>query len=288
MGDWLKFILGTVQLGLQYGVNNKVGKPSLQTSLDLLRQARNLGVASLDTSDLYGSSPEVICQFGAAEFKVLSKFSLENKAQFVNVLDTSLSRLGASHLHCYSFHRFSDFENFKDWEAVKKAKEEKKIELVGVSVYSNEQLRRAAEESHIDVIQSPFNLLDNYRLRGEFFEIAKHNKKQIHVRSIYLQGLMLMRPEDLAGATAKLRPAIQKLREIAKKSGLSMQQLCFSYVNSFSNIDAVVVGVETAEQLEQSFELSECPELDSSVLSEIHSIDLQDTEILNPSTWSRT
>lgn len=281
----MTFILGTVQLGLNYGIKNESGQPTAEQAMGILARAKSLGIKYLDTSDLYGSSSDVIREFGADQFKILTKFSLESQS-FASALEASLKRLQAEKLYSYSFHRFNDFEQFENWDEVEDAKENGEIQFLGVSVYTNEQLEAAIDNEHIDIIQSPFNLLDGFHRRGDLFERAHEEEKEIHVRSVYLQGLLLMDPNQLKGKLASLSPAITELKEIAKSAGKSMEELCFGYANSFDSIDAVVVGVENQKQLEQSFALSKSAKLDSGLISEIESVLVQDEALLNPSNWN--
>ena len=52
--------LGTVQLGMNYGINNATGKPDAETSNAILNLAAENGINVLDTAGAYGDSELVI------------------------------------------------------------------------------------------------------------------------------------------------------------------------------------------------------------------------------------
>ncbi len=282
-----EMVLGTVQLGLSYGINNKAGQPSPKEAFSILETAQSLGLKFVDTSDLYGSSSQLIGEFGAERFSVLTKFKLEERESFTSQLQKSLMTLKTDKIHCYSFHRFSDFENFEFWDEVDEAKASGKIQQLGISVYDNSQLERAVKCRTIDLIQLPFNPLDNYVLRGRLLAIAKSNHKKIHIRSIYLQGLILMGESEFALSLRPLINPIAELKKIAARAGCSLQQLCWAYAKSFNTIDGIVVGVDSVQQLRENLMLSKTPPLPKEILGEIHRIQVESPELLNPANWSK-
>ena len=67
-----KIVLGTVQIGLDYGVSYQSGRMSLLEATDLIKTAHRLGCRTLDTAQAYGASEQRLGQIGVDQFDVIS------------------------------------------------------------------------------------------------------------------------------------------------------------------------------------------------------------------------
>lgn len=281
-----RFVLGTAQMGMAYGINNVLGRPSFARAQDILEMAQMTGVETLDTADAYGESSEVLARADATRFKVLSKFSFTKEIPtFSKALENSLLRLQVAQLEGYSFHHFSDFLTFENWAEVILSKEKGLIKKLGVSVYSNEEFNIALNNPYIDLIQLPFNIFDNETRRGEPLKKAQANGKEIHARSIFLQGLLFMAPEKISGKLSVLRPSLEQLRSIAIEASLTIEELCVGYVLSKPVVRGLVIGLESVEQLEVNVKLFNRPALDANIVEELEKIRIPSIELLNPGNW---
>lgn len=281
-----KIILGTVQLGLSYGINNSVGKPTLKNSLAILDQAFENQMVNLDTSDLYGESQDVIARSShKKDFKIFSKFSLEDNMSICTHLDQTLKTLGLEQIEGYSFHRIDDFFKFNQMEEVVKLKTSGKCKYLGVTVYTNDQLRSAIESPFIDLIQLPLNLLDHEKMKEGLIELAKAKGKLIHIRSVFLQGLFFKKLHELTGNLKSLRKNLGQIHELAQKFGLSIEELALGYVLNLKNIDGVLIGVETVEQLKRNQEIIRNIKYSDLIKNKIEEIIVEDRVMLNPAVW---
>ncbi len=282
-----KLILGTVQFGLDYGINNKNGKPEQEAVVNILKEANRLNISTLDTADLYGDSADRIGAYlsaGGNEFKIISKFCRTDDRSIESYLQESLHRLKISSLEGYLFHRFDDFLKFDNFPEFIKLKEKKLVRKLGVSLYSNEQLKVAVENHYVDLIQLPFNLFDSSSEKIDLLEKAKAAGKEIHVRSVFFQGLFFIAPNELQGSLKDLSENLKDLQKIQKESGVEMKDFCLSYVDSFKCIDKIVVGVDTSDQLVKNFSYSR-PPLRSDSIQKIKEINIKDKNLLDPSKW---
>ena len=286
-----RIVLGTVQLGMPYGINNLKGQPNIEDALSILDYALDSGITTLDTARAYGNSLKVIGEFhrkSTSRFDIINKFHLGQS----NLEDNVKADLKHSHINkfaAYLFHSFNEFENInkKDINEINALKNQGLVSKLGVSVYTNEQFKKAIESNLIDVIQLPYNLLDNYNYRGKLLEKAKINGKEIHTRSVFLQGLLLMQQTELPKGLIKLAPYIHSLKEIAFKAGLTLQELAVAYVLENKLIDKVLFGVETLEQLKINFKIiSNVKPLNAMILEEINAIKVVETNLLNPVNWN--
>ena len=184
-----KLVLGTVQFGVQYGVNS-AGRPSEEVVKDILAEASNGGIDTLDTSSAYGNSEEILgkCITPNEEFKIVSKYP-KGELSVRERFEGSLNRLHVDKLYGYLLHHFEVYQNNpKVWEEFVALKESGKVQKIGYSLYSPEELQFILDnKSPFDLIQVPFNIFDK-----KFLPLMKevHEKGvEIHVRSTFLQGL---------------------------------------------------------------------------------------------------
>ncbi len=281
-----KLILGTVQLGLDYGINNYSGKPTLDKSMNILGKARSLGIQVLDTAEAYGNAMDIIGEYHKVHepFKIISKLKYSGIA-LARLIESQLVRLNVDHLHILFLHHFEDIFNLKVMDELNALKLDKTVSKIGVSVYTNEQARTVADLDTIDVIQLPFNLMDNYYQRGSILSYAKKNKKEIHARSVFLQGLFFMKEDRLPAKLNPLLPTLSQIKKIAVEEHFSIEQLALGYALYQQEIDAVLIGVDTESQLETNFRLSKI-KLSPAIVEKINEIHVEFPELLLPINWN--
>ena len=285
-----KLILGTVQFGLDYGINNTIGKPKKDEVLSLLKIAYNSGIRVLDTAEAYGKAHQLIGDYhkiyGDFKFEIITKFPHQIKHNLIkSKVIEYLDLMNVKTLDVIMFHSFDSFKSNRN--ALKKLIELKfdgLINNIGVSVYTNTQLESLLNEDLITVVQLPFNLLDNYSIRGDLINKFKEKGKVIHTRSVFLQGLFFKKYSDDILIVQALKPHLKTLNEITKKQDCSMEELALSYCINQKNIDNVIIGVDSITQLNANIEAA-CYELNEEALKCVNNITVEDLELLNPSLW---
>jgi aryl-alcohol dehydrogenase-like predicted oxidoreductase len=281
-----KLILGTVQLGMDYGINNLDGKPSAELALDILKATEKYGIETLDTAEAYGESHQIINKaiLSGLKFKIGSKIQKLNRDGKKQV-DDILEELGISELDSLSFHSLASLEKVDKTKALEALYQDKRIHKLGVSVYGNEELEKAINIEGIKLIQLPFNLLDNWSVRGSLISKAKDKGIEIHTRSSFLQGLFFLEEEKFKGSIEALLGPIRELKMLAERSKLSIAELALRYSISFPEIDKVVFGVDKLEQLESNIEVFNKGCLEKEVLDNVNKILVLDQDLLNPGLW---
>jgi aryl-alcohol dehydrogenase-like predicted oxidoreductase len=286
-----KLILGTVQFGLDYGINNTIGKPSKENIKSILDSAYNSGIQLLDTAEAYGDSQNKIGEYhsnSTNKFNVITKFS-SNAGEFsLNIIErvyNNLKILDVDKLYCYMFHSFDDFNKYfkkyrKDLLILKR---DEIINNIGVSLYSNDELERVLKFDEITLIQLPFNLLDNNNKRGNILKKAKAKGIEIHTRSAFLQGLFFKNTNEFSVKIKPLEPYLNLLNDLCDED-YKMNDLALNYVCNQKNIDKVLIGVDNVHQLESNI-LSEKKYIQEELTKKIEAIDVKETELLNPSNW---
>ena len=283
-----KLILGTVQFGLDYGINNSVGKPSKEKVFEIFEQAAKAGIDILDTADAYGNASELIGEFFAnssTRFKINTKFKVEKGKTIEAQLHNSLQLLNTDKINVYFYHRFDEMVDFPETlKELGDLKSQNLINKIGVSVYGNDELEIAVNTPEVDAIQLPFNLLDNYSQRGELLKQAKQKGKEIQVRSVFLQGLFFKELNNYPEYLSPLKPYVQTIQQIGIASNTGMEALSLAYALSQPEIDNVLVGVDTLEQLNTNLSHANTT-LSAESIRQINAIKVAETELLYPKNW---
>lgn len=280
-----KFILGTVQLGLPYGINNQHGKPSEVEAFRILDFAYENNIRTLDTADGYGESIKVIGRYVSAtqrKFNIINKFKVDS-ISISDKLFESLEILKTDSLHCYMYHQFSDYQSGGSRAELSELKNRKSLKKIGVSLYDIDQLRKVVDDTEVDVIQLPANLLDTSNEKEFLLKKAKASGKEIHVRSVYLQGLFFKDPVSLTGNLIALRPYLEKLKLVCHEHQLDVKSAALNFILKKEYIDFIVLGIDHVSQLADNL-LAVNPAFDDSIFSEIE-IHADDQYLLNPSNW---
>lgn len=288
-----KIIIGTVQFGLPYGINNKVGKPNKEQVKEILDLAFLNGINMLDSAEAYGDAHEVIGNYHHTanhHFQIITKYSSKRNDLSESItkrIEEDLNAMQVKQLYGYMFHSFGDFKtHFNEYKSeLIELKEKGKIKKIGVSVYTNQEIEQLLEHKEIDLIQLPFNLLDNLHLRSNAINKAKECGVEIHTRSAFLQGLFFMDQNKLPQKLTPLKKYLTEIHQLTHETGYSMSDVALNYVTSQKNIDRVLIGVETVEQLKNNISSLQ-KQIPKSLIDQINSINVKETELLNPAFWN--
>ena len=261
-----ELILGTVQLGLNYGINNKTGKPNSQDSFKILDYAYNHGILLLDTASAYGDSELIIGDYirnTGNDFRIATKLaSFDNSIDFIqfitNQLDSSLDLLSKDFIDYYLIHNFNDIiDNEELFGLLNDFKISKKINNVGVSLYEPKELQYLLSNhvDDIDFVQIPFNIFDSRWIKNDLLKRTKNHGIKIFVRSIFLQGLIFLEDKkEMDKIDSSLFYYIKYINDLAKKRDISISCLAMDYIKSFDEIDGILVGCENIIQLKENIE----------------------------------
>ena len=284
-----KLILGTVQFGLAYGINNLKGKPDKETVFEILSYAHQNGIRYLDTAELYGDAHDLIGEFHktnpSKKFQIITKFPHDFEESLDHKISTYLSQLNVERLNAILFHSFDSYLNHREQIGDMVKFKSKKFKYLGVSVYTNEEMNEVIEDINIDIIQTPFNLFDNLNLKGKLLQKAKAKNKIILTRSAFLQGLFFMKKDNPNAVRIKLEKEWNAINAIAQKSLISIGSIALNYCLVQPNIDGVLIGVDSLDQLKENISFSK-QKIPLQYFDQINSIILDNVELLNPTRWT--
>jgi len=262
-----KLCLGTAQLGQKYGINNTNGQPCMDEAFSILHCAQDSGVQYIDTALNYGRSQEILGEFirqgqDRREFKCITKLPSNEFLSINSGVCTKVNKLinvlGVNKLFTLLMHdseSLSQWDKIDDLKIVKHLKDQQLIENFGVSIYSKSEFDAALGIDDIDVIQIPFNLFDQRALKYRWFDKARENNKKIMIRSVYLQGLLLMSPEDVKHKLHYAYPYICHFDKLCKVNDLCPKTLALNFVLDNCGDSLLIMGVESRLQLEDNMNL---------------------------------
>lgn len=305
-----KLVLGTAQLGGNYGIANTTRQPNKNQCQELIKTAISNGVAYLDTARAYGNSEAMIGQSlkGGWEgrAKIITKLSpLQGCPQdalnstlraFVDAsIYESCSALGVQKIDVLMLHRITHLSDWEGgvWQRLLNLQSSGVIGELGASVQNPEELSKALAVPEIHYIQLPFNLLD-WRWDSIIPEIlaAKASRNlTIHVRSALLQGLLPSMDERhwlRANVEQALTIRNWLLHQVAICQRINITDLCLSYVNAMEWVDGIATGTDNMSQLIENINYFTFQSLSAAQIENI-----QDTRpklceaTLNPALWRK-
>jgi aryl-alcohol dehydrogenase-like predicted oxidoreductase len=281
-----KMVIGTAQFGLDYGFNAATARKVTQEECnEMLDISHANGISMLDTAEAYGDAIEKIAAYHAThgqKFEVISKFLTPDN--ILKPLRDSLQKLAIDSYHTILAHKSQDlFSNKVVQNDLTELKNAGQTKFLGVSIYTNEEFQQAIDCEFVDVIQFPFNLLDNMNQRGELMLKAKKAGKILHTRSVYLQG-MFLKEFPLPVKLKPLESYLQKLRDLCLDNDISMTSLCLEYVFNNELIENVIVGQHKSAQLKSNVDMIKNFK-GGAYLKEVENILVKEAELLSPRNW---
>lgn len=293
----MKLGLGTVQFGLNYGVSNVSGRvPQMQVE-SILALARQNDVTLLDTASQYGDSEKVLgtVMQNNNYFDVVTKtpsflkydvITTTHAISLKNTFQQSVLNLNKNSCYGLLMHQADDLlKPGSDYlmDALLDLKSCGKVRKIGVSVYSAEQIDQLLDRYHdIDIIQLPLNVLDQRLMQSGHLKKLKERHIEIHARSIFLQGLLLM---DVTALNAFFNPFVSHLQfyfNVIAQLSLSPLLAAILFVTQIKEIDRMIVGVTSVAEFNQiicAYKTTRNTTIDFSFAV------TNDTQFINPVHW---
>jgi aryl-alcohol dehydrogenase-like predicted oxidoreductase len=281
-----KLALGTVQFGMSYGISNDLGIPDNSELNSIFNIAALNGIKVLDTAPSYGNAEERIGLLSKNCFRVVTKFAnVANKQALNDSLNQSISRCKVEQIYAYLAHNSVELISKPDlWDFLLSERDKGRINKIGYSLYNTNQLEQLLLLGmKPDIVQLPYNLID--RKFENYLPELKSYGTEIHVRSVFLQGLFFMDTEFLPDKLQPLKSTLLEIKRLCAENNLTIAQLLLSYVNHHPIIDKIIVGVASARQLSENISDIATEHLSNDILEQIKMIKVADAELLNPINW---
>lgn len=270
--------LGTVQLGMNYGIANTSGKPDRQKSFSMLREALDHGITSLDTAHAYGDAESVLggfftesgysgeVPFLTTKFKVTvppgSSDAVVEK-EIMESVETSLLRMKVKKVNCILLHDAGDMTRHGAivQDTLKKLVGLGYTDMVGSSVYQPDEVETMLQNDLYQAIQIPMSLFDQKLISQGYIKRLQERNITVFVRSVFLQGLFFLDPDHMSDPELEryAAPHIKTLHRLAEQSGLSIAQFAISFIRDMPGVTSLVLGADTPKQVHENIALLDGP-----------------------------
>jgi len=284
-----RLALGAVQFGMSYGVANSSGQVNKDEVSKILGHAWKVGINTVDTAIVYGQSEKRLGEVGVGQWQVISKLPpipvncIDIITWVQESINGSLKRLKIPKLHGLLLHRSQELLESQGkliYRAMVELKEQGKVDKIGISIYGSNELDTLCQQFHFDLVQAPFNIIDQRFATSGWMQRLHTNGTEVHVRSIFLQGLLLMDKINRPKKFNRWQLLWDQWHRWLDEQSLTPLQACLGFVMSHREIDRVLIGVDSLLQLQNILssinESSVIPP--STLLSD-------DLDLINPSSW---
>lgn len=284
-----KIALGTAQIGLPYGIANRKGQVSLKDAEKILDLARQSEIMYIDTAISYGDSEKVLGSLGVDWAKIVTKLpSLPEKCDDVKGwvrqnIEDSLSRLNVDSLEAILLHKTSDLLTKKGqhlFAALQMLKAERMVKKIGMSIYCPDDLEKTFNDFRPEIIQAPYNVFDRKLDTTGWLERLKQENVEVHTRSVFLQGLLLLKKEEQISNFPEWKTLFSQFESWALSQKISTKETALRFVLNNQKIDQIVVGIDNPTQLEEIITIAAKKPIEVPI--ELQS---EDELLTNPSKW---
>lgn len=253
-----KIILGTANFSGNYGFK-KIKSPTLKEIKKILSYAKKNGIKNIDTAITYKRVEKKLGYTNIACLNIFTKLpkvpkKIKNISLWIKnqILSSSL-RLNKKIYGVY-LHNPKDLTSSKGkliYENLNFLKKKKIIKKIGVSVYNTNELDKILDNYKIDMVQLPLNLFNRSFLYNNYLKKLKKRKIEIHLRSIFLQGILLQDYKNIPNYFSKWIHLFKKYDNWQKKNFISKLQICINFIKSNDYVDNIVIGIESQKQLKE-------------------------------------
>jgi aryl-alcohol dehydrogenase-like predicted oxidoreductase len=212
--------------------------------------------------------------------KIISKSEIN---KLINKFEKSLSRLNLSSCYGLLIHQEEDiFKEGNEYliETINELKIKGLVKKIGISLYKSDDIIKIIEKAKPDIIQLPLNVLDQRFIQDGSLKYLKNNNIEVHARSVFLQGLLLMPSKKIPIYFKKWFHILDEWKKICFENNINNLDAALNFVLKQNYVDYCLIGIENLEQLENCIFASKNRQiLDFSKLA------CKDKDLLNPFNW---
>ena len=284
-----KIVLGTAQFGMNYGIANRSGRVVQEEVSSILNFAWKNGIKCLDTAEAYGASELAIGTHIEAHPNQSWEITTKVRAtgdSVANQINSSTKKLGIQPAVLLA-HDTDSFLTSHFQEGLAKARDHGMISKLGVSLYRQDEIERVmTAKVPPEIIQLPMNILDTRLYRNGVLTELNNQNIEIHVRSVFLQGLFYLTALELRDNFSEVIPYLDRLRSISESANVSVAELSLLWLASLEQVSKIVVGVDNSSQLHGHLATLQ-QSVGTAYFDEALSIHFNNEQILNPSLWRK-
>jgi len=252
-----KLAIGTAQFGLNYGIK-KEREINLKEIRKILKCAKKNKINTLDTAYAYKNAETKLGIIGVNEWNIISKIPsipkkiVDEKKWIYSIFLKSLKNLRVSKINTILIHDSSTILNKingdRIYQTLDELKKNKLVKNIGCSIYCPSELNKLIKRYNFDVVQAPFNIFDRRILTSGLSKVLEKRKIELHLRSIFLQGLLLIEQNNLTKKFSKYKKKLSIFHKWAKKNEITYLRACLSIVSQIK-FQKLIVGLHNHAQL---------------------------------------
>ena len=286
-----KLSLGSVQWGSSYGISNINGQTEANEVSKILNEARLKGIKLIDTATSYGTAESVLGNYDLNFFSIVTKTPSFEKSivtkldaeKLISKFKQSLKKLNIK--SCYGLLLHHKKEIFKDGGenlifALNELKSKGLVKKIGLSIYDSTKINEVVEKLKPDIIQLPLNVFDQRVIQDGTLKYLKSNNIEIHARSIFLQGLLLMPYEKIPIFFKKWSHKFKEWERICLEKKMNFVEVALNFVINQKDVDYCIIGIESLKQLRQCILATE-----KTIKIDVSELACKDIELINPTNW---
>tara|TARA_B110000027_G_C16100145_1_gene292654 strand:+ start:1003 stop:1857 length:855 start_codon:yes stop_codon:yes gene_type:complete len=254
----MKLSIGTAQFGFKYGICNKDGIIKNQEVKKIIEFCRYKKISSIDTAQGYGKSHKVLGSLNLDKFQITTKISnikkktIKDLENYITLeIDKILKELNTKKVYALLIHDVSQLkgkfgENF--YNVLQNLKKSKKFIKLGVSVYTKKELEFIIKKYNIDIVNLPISVANQEFCEKNYLLKLKKKKIEIHVRSIFLQGLLLSNYRYLPKRFKNNKFFLEWFKWL-KMHNYDSLDASLGFIKNIKYINKIVIGVDNHYQL---------------------------------------
>jgi aryl-alcohol dehydrogenase-like predicted oxidoreductase len=284
-----KLILGTAQFGSSYGVANKNNQGiSKKKIIKILNFCKKNKIDFLETASGYYNSEKKLGKSGVNEFKIITKVPKLNLRLGQNKLKEEINQfyLQSCHdllnkeLYALLLHNGEQLLSNKGniiYDALLEIKKNNNIKNIGISVHNPIAIKKIIKKYKFDIVQTPFNIFDNRIYDQGIVPMLKQKNIKIHCRSIFLQGLLVMKYSKIS---KYLKEYLYEFFLDTKDSTENKLNLCLKHALFHREIDKFIIGIDNIHQL-----IHICKIIKNIIPNQYNKYKTKNLKVIDPLRW---
>lgn len=278
-----KIIIGVTQFGMPYGIMNNFPNNKKKKLKQILSFSKKKKIKALYTSKYYGNANKLLGNENINFFKILTKFKCNDflKEKFQLELDYQKKKFKKKKLILMldGFEKLSNRKRLIIYNILLNLKKKKHILKFGYSIYNFRNLKKICKNFKPDILQCPYSIIDRRLEKNNLLEYLKFNKIEIHVRSIFLQGLLIVDPLKLPKRFKKWKKKFQIFDELVNHYKISKITGCLNFIQNNKYINKILIGVDNVNQLKEILSIRTIKKIN------FPNIEVQNEKLIDPSKW---
>ena len=286
-----KICIGSANFGMEYGLNKKspLLKKDIKEIFEFFKKEKNIYI---DTAANYKNSEIIIGKYSTKKFKIITKIKKIPKGikdlekWLKNEIYISCKKLRVKKIYGLLIHDTKDLKNKKDAKKIYKTfdilKKSKIIEKIGLSIYNPNELDLYLKNYNFEIVQAPLNIFDRRIVNSGWLKKINEKGIEFFARSIFLQGLLIKDINKIDKFFLPYKKKFEKFDTWTQKLNISKVEACIRFVNSFREVDKIIVGINNKMHFFENYKFFK-----KDKLIVPNSLEIKSGKILNPKLWKK-